>query len=98
MKHIYSSVTLDRRSNVDFETQIANELRNKVMLNKLDPKLLNVSYLASVLNIDEKTVKNGFNKLVDSEVLSFDKKQKHILLIIRNIQLLKIIKRSLIMI
>ncbi len=76
MKHIYSSVTLDRRSNVDFETQIANELRNKIMLNKLDPKLLDASYLASILNIDEKTVINGFNKLVSGEVLSFDRKTK----------------------
>jgi len=76
MKHIYSSITLDRRSNIDFETQIANELRNKIMLNKLDPDLLNVSHLSSLLKVDEKTVENGFDILVDSEVLSYDKKTK----------------------
>lgn len=72
MKHIYQSIQIDRRSNLAYDIQIANQIRNKIMLHKFDKSLLNPKNLMALLDIDEKTIIKGLDRLVQSEVLAYD--------------------------
>lgn len=74
MRTIYTPFVIDRRSSVPYDEQISNQLRDKIMLNKLDPTLLDIDYLSSILNVDQETVVKGMERLVEHEVLAIDKK------------------------